>query len=94
MKGLVPPALSTPDLALRLLQASLLGEWAQSASTLGRAGGDGASRPVALEAITLGLPNGDPAADEAWSDRTEAVQAEARAALQTPFNRPVTWKVR
>ena len=59
------------------------------------AGGDGAPRPglSALPALALRArgPTEAERAAAAWRSRVEVSQAEARAALRVPFNRPVTW---
>ncbi|HEX9953219.1 MAG TPA: hypothetical protein VGB53_15720 [Rubricoccaceae bacterium] len=59
------------------------------------AGGDGAPRPGVSDLLTLAVPARVPTEAEqaaaAWRSRVEAGQAEARAALRVPFNRPVTW---
>lgn len=57
--------------------------------------GDGSPWPANADGLRLVLADA-PASrteEEAWADRSRAVQAEARAALQTPFHRPPTWQV-
>ena len=80
MKGLAPLVAPVAPPVLRLIEASPT-----------PVGGDGASHAAAVGVPRLGVPGSTK--DAAWRDHSETIQAEARAALRTPLNRPPTWQV-